>query len=142
MIVVLFLSFFLGVIEAEAMQNVTIESYRTQAVSVDENGNEEKAILKKATLEIYYYDLNGNKCILELVRTDDSGYIKNLLLSLPDEIHRNQLFFRYLLKNEEYGYLVDANGIQYGAITSIFIPENKTLDVDTTREFPNAKKIY
>lgn len=125
----------------EATQNIMIESYRTQAQSVSTDGKTETVPFSKADIEIYYYDLDGKKCVLKTIQTDAHGYIKNIPLELPDSIHRNQLFFRYLLKNEKYGYLVNKSGIQYGAITSAFIPGSKRLNVDTTREFPNAVKI-
>lgn len=129
-----------GRVEAatESTQTITIESFRTQAQSVDTNGKTETVPFSKSTIEIYYYDINGKKCSLKTTETDDLGYVRNISLELPETIHRNQLFFRYLLKNEKYGYLINTNGAQYGAITSAFIPVNKVLSIDTTREFPNA----
>ena len=128
-------------VSAEATQTITIESYRTQAQSVDADGKSETVLFSKTDIELYYYDLDGNKCLSKTIQTDDAGYIKNVSLEVPDSIHRNQLFFRYLLKNDRYGYLVNSSGSQYGAITSIFIPGKKVVNTDTTREFPNAEVI-
>lgn len=125
-------------ISTEVAQTITIESFRTQARSVGENGQTESVPFSKALVEIYYYDLNGEKCSIKNVETDASGYIRNIPLEIPDLIQRNQIFFRYVLKNDKYGNLVNSGGVQYRAITSAFIPVNKILNIDTTREFPNA----
>ena len=89
-------------VSAEATQTITIESYRTQAQSVDADGKSETVLFSKTDIELYYYDLDGNKCLSKTIQTDDAGYIKNVSLEVPDSIHRNQLFFRYLLKNDRY----------------------------------------
>lgn len=132
-----------SIVEAagESMQTVTIESFRTQAQSTASDGSVEKVSFSKSTLEIYYYDLNGEKQVLETILTDDKGYVKNLSLDIPDPVRRNQLYFRYILKNDNYGSLVNKGGVQYRAITSAFIPENKVLNIDTTREFPEGSKF-
>lgn len=77
----------------EPTQNVTIESFRTQAQSVDTDGKTEKGPFSKAMIEIYYYNLNEEKCPLKTMETDVAGYIRNVSLELPSSIHRNQLFF-------------------------------------------------
>lgn len=121
---------------SESIQNVTIERFRTQAKSIDETVS-----FSKATVEIYYYDSNDEKRVLETMETDESGYIKNVSLELPTSPKRNQLFFRYVLKNDRYGCLVDKQGMYYRAITSCIIPESKVITIDTDREFPNASKV-
>lgn len=141
LVVLCFFFFCFKGVSAEANQMVTIESYRTQALSVGVDGTVEIAPFKKSEIELYYYDLNGQKCLLQTMQTDELGYIKNVVLDLPDTISRNQLFFRYVLKNENYGFLVDTKGAQYRAITSTFIPTNRIVNIDTTREFPNAENI-
>lgn len=125
----------------EATQTVMIESYRTQAQSVDTDGKTETVPFSKADIEIHYYDLDGKKCVLKTIQTDAQGYIKNVSLEVPDSIRRNQLYFRYVLQNDKYGNLVNANGVQYRAITSAYIPGNKILKNDTTREFTDAEVI-
>ena len=125
-------------VSADETQTITIESYRTQAQSVDTDGKVETVPFSKTDLEIYYYDLDGQKCPLKTLQTDESGYIKNVSLDVPNSIRRNQLYFRYVLKNNRYGSLINKSGTQYRVITSAFIPVNKVLNVDTTREFTDA----
>jgi len=127
--------------QVEASQIITIESYRTQAASMNLNNQAEYVPFSKSLVEIYYFDAEGAKNIVTTTVTDSLGYISNISLDIPDSINRNQLFFRYILKNDSYGYLINDDNNQYAAITSIFIPANKIIKTDTTREFPNSDII-
>ncbi|MGL9746940.1 hypothetical protein [Enterococcus sp. DIV0170] len=136
-LMVLFFLFFIlvGVIESQAAEKmVTINRFLTQVYS---DKKEEAIPIRNASVKILYYDAQGKRQILrDDINSDNNGEIKNVTVNVPEEITR--VYFEYWLSRPEIGNIVNSKGITYRPITSWPIPENRTIDVTSTRFFVNS----
>lgn len=117
-----------------AEKPVTVNRFLTMVYS---DKKEDAIPIKNASVKILYYDAQGKRQILrDDLTSDNNGEIKNVTVNVPEEITR--IYFEYWLSRPEVGNIVNAKGITYRPITSWPIPENRTIDVTSTRFFINS----
>ncbi|MDT2662054.1 hypothetical protein P7E02_19395 [Enterococcus hulanensis] len=117
-----------------ADKTVTVNRFLTLVYS---DKKEEAIPIKNASVKILYYDAQGKRQILrDDLTSDNNGEVKNVTVNVPEEITR--IYFEYWLSRPETGNIVNAKGITYRPITSWPIPENRTIDVTSTRFFVNS----
>ena len=117
-----------------AEKPVTVNRFLTQVYS---DKKEEAIPIRNASVKILYYDAQGKRQILkDDITSDNNGEIRNVSVNVPEEI--NRIYFEYWLSRPEVGNVVNAKGITYRPITSWPIPENRTIDVTSTRFFVNS----
>lgn len=135
LLVVVGLAFFMISSESYAAEKpVTINRFLTQVYS---DKKEDAIPIKNASVKILYYDAQGKRQIVkDDITSDSNGEVKNITVNVPEEITR--IYFEYWLSRTEVGNIVNSKGITYRPITSWPIPENRTIDVTSTRFFINS----
>lgn len=114
---------------------LTVNRFLTMVYTEDKA---EAIPIRNATVRILYYDAQGKRQVLRNdLTSDDNGEVKNVTVNVPEEITR--IYFEYVLSRPEVGNIVNSKGITYRPITSWPIPENRTIDVTSTRYFINAQ---
>lgn len=135
LLVLLGIVFFMVGSESHAAEKpLTVNRFLTLVYS-DEK--EDAIPIRNASVKILYYDAQGKRQILkDDITSDNNGEVKNFTVNVPEEISR--IYFEYWLSRPEVGNIVNAKGITYRPITSWPIPENRTIDVTSTRFFINS----
>lgn len=126
--------FMVGTESQAAEKPVTVNRFLTLVYS---DKKEDAIPIKNASVKILYYDAQGKRQILrDDLTSDDNGEVKNVTVNVPEEITR--IYFEYWLSRPETGNIVNAKGVTYRPITGWPIPENRTIDVTSTRFFVNS----
>lgn len=116
-------------------KEIKITNYTVNATTSDNTGH---SILPNSKTNLFYYDENGKKIDLNETYSDDNGEIKNISITVPENIKR--LYFNHNLIDKSQNSVIDENGKQKSLISSISIPNNNVINGKTNYLFGGKDK--